>query len=127
MKRIESLLYAKYQKDLKMFTEMATLLKQEGFKFKVSYIEDEVGEELKLIIKEDNRVIYTIQKSRMDAEDYGLYVRIEEWEYNLRKDLFVISHTSESAKEIIEHLKRTKEELPSLIAKRMEDQERVMN
>ncbi|MGR9593672.1 hypothetical protein [Bacillus thuringiensis] len=84
-------------------------MKQEGFKFKVSYIEDVLSAELTLTIKEDNRVTYTIQKSRMDSEDYGLYVRIEEYEYNLRKDLFIVSYTSESANEIVEHLKRTKE------------------
>lgn len=128
MKRIESLLYAKYQKDLKMFTEVATLLKQEGFKFMVSYGGRVLGEEeLTLIIKEDNRIIYEITKSSMDSEEYGLYVRYEEWEYNLRKNLFVISHTSESAKEIVEHLKHTKENISSLITKAMDEQERLTN
>ncbi|PEM44850.1 hypothetical protein [Bacillus wiedmannii] len=126
MKRIESLLYAKYQKDLKMFTEVATLLKQESFKFRVAYTEELSGEdELSLIISEDNRVFYTIRKAYSNSEDYGLYVRYKENQYNLYKDLFVISHTSETAKEIVEHLKHTKENISSLIAKAMDEQERL--
>jgi len=127
MKRIESLLYAKYQKDLKMFTEVATLLKQEGFKFMVSYGGRVLGEEeLSLIISEDNRVFYTIRKAYSNSEDYGLYVRYKENQYNLYKDLFVISHTSETANEIVEHLKHTKENISSLITEAMDKQEKLM-
>ncbi|OSX87989.1 hypothetical protein BTJ44_03666 [Bacillus mycoides] len=110
-----------------MFSEVATLLKQEGFKFRVSYTEELLGEELSLTISEDNRVTYKITKSAMDSESYGLYVRYKEHQYNLCNDLFVISHTSETANEIIEHLKHAKENISSLITKAMDEHERVMS
>lgn len=106
---------------------MATLLKQEGFKFMVSYVENVMREELTLTISEDNRVTYKITKSSMDSESYGLYVQYKEHQYNLCRDLFVISYTSETANEIVEHLKHTKENISSLITKAMDKQERLTN